>query len=173
MPRSPVIPLDQLVLDRYTHGPHFEAAQVAFAATAGATHLGARLIEVPPGKRAWPHHAHHANDELFVILAGSGELRWGEDRYPVTSGDVVVCPAGGEENAHQLSAATDSPVPLRYLAVSSMREPDVIEYPDSGKLGIFSGSAPGGDADRRRLTAYVRRSDTLDYWEGETGDDTP
>ncbi|MCI0509287.1 putative cupin superfamily protein [Chromohalobacter marismortui] len=173
MPRSPVIPLDQLVLERHTHGTHFEAAQAAFAAAAGATHLGARLVEVPPGKRAWPHHAHHANDELFVILAGTGELRWGENRHPVTSGDVVVCPAGGKESAHQLIASPDSPIPLRYLAVSSMREPDILEYPDSDKLGIFTGSAPGGDTDKHPLTRFMRHCDTVVYWEGETGDDTP
>ncbi|MCK0769788.1 cupin domain-containing protein [Chromohalobacter sp. TMW 2.2308] len=173
MPLSPVIPLDQLVLERHTHGAHFEAAHAAVAGPAGAKHLGARVVEVPPGKRAWPYHAHHANDELFVVLAGQGELRMGEDRYPVTTGDVVVCPAGGEASAHQLIASADSPVSLRYLAVSSMREPDILEYPDSDKLGVFTGSAPGGDADKRTLTRFMSRGDSVAYWEGETGDDTP
>jgi uncharacterized cupin superfamily protein len=41
-------------------------------------------------------------DELFVILSGEGALRFGGERYPVRSGDVIVCPAGGVEKVHQL-----------------------------------------------------------------------
>ena len=47
---------------------------------------------VPPGKKAFPHHVHHVNDELFVILSGEGTLRFGAERYSVRSGDVIVCP---------------------------------------------------------------------------------
>jgi len=83
----------------------------------------------------------------------------------VTAGDVAVCPAGGPETAHQLIATGDEP--LRYLAISSMREPDVLEYPDSGKVAIFSGSAPGGDKSDRRLELTVRKEAAVGYWEGE------
>ncbi|MEW5420669.1 cupin domain-containing protein [Amorphus sp. 3PC139-8] len=161
----PVIKLEELSLQAQTHGESFLARTASVAAPLGATHLGARYVEIPPGKKAWPYHSHHANDELFVILEGRGRLRHGGHDYAIASGDVVVCPAGGAESAHQLTAEGDQP--LKYLAVSSMREPDVLEYPDSGKMAVFAGSAPGGDKAARRVDLVVRPADRVDYWEGE------
>lgn len=165
--QAPVVRLDDLTLTEQAHGSRFFAAMGAIAAPLGATHLGARLVEVPPGKAAWPFHSHHANDELFVFLAGTGELRFGTERYGVAPGMVAVCPAGGAETAHQLVATGTEP--LRYIAVSSMREPDVMEYPDSGKVTVFAGAAPGGDKARRRVAASFRMVDAVDYWDGEDG----
>lgn len=164
---SPVVRLDDLPLAPHGRGDRFAARTAPIAAPLGATHLGARLVEVPPGKTAWPFHSHHANDEMFVILSGTGELRFGADRHALAAGMVAVCPAGGADTAHQIVATGDGP--LRYLAISTMREPDVTEYPDSGKLAVFAGSAPGGDPARRRLAAAFRRGDAVDYWEGEEG----
>lgn len=164
---APIVRLDDLTLKEQAHGRHFSAAMGAIAAPLGATHLGARLVEVPPGKAAWPFHSHHANDEMFVFLGGTGELRFGEERYPVASGMVAVCPAGGAETAHQVIATGVEP--LRYIAVSSMREPDVMEYPDSGKVTVFAGAAPGGDKARRRMAVSFRKADAVDYWDGEDG----
>ena len=138
----------------------------AVAAPAGARCLGARYIEVPPGKSAWPYHSHHANDELFVILHGEGVLRYGGAEHFVGAGDVVVCPAGGAEGAHQIRA--EGAEPLRYLAVSTMREPDVMEYPDSGKLTVFAGAPPGGDKAARRVELTVLAGSGVDYWQGES-----
>jgi uncharacterized cupin superfamily protein len=162
----PIVKLHELSLQPQSHGDAFAAGVAAVAAPLGATHLGARYVELPPGKKAWPFHCHHANDELFVILGGRGVLRHGERRYPVEPGDVVVCPAGGAESAHQLIAAADEG--LRYLAVSSMHEPDVLEYPDSGKMTVFAGSPPGGDKAARRVEITVRTDSRVDYWEGES-----
>ena len=164
-PRSPSVTLNDLVLAPQSHGSRFSAAMAAIAAPLGATHLGARLVEVPPGKAAWPFHAHHANDELFVILSGRGELRFGPNRYPVAAGMVAVCPAGGAETAHQLIATGDAP--LRYVAISTMRDPEVMTYPDSGKLTVFAGAAPGGDKALRRVDASFRCADAVTYWDGE------
>ena len=58
-------------------------------------------------------------------------------------------------------------VALRYLAISTMREPDVMEYPDSGKITVFAGAAPGGDKAARRIAASFLQEDAVDYWEGE------
>jgi uncharacterized cupin superfamily protein len=161
----PVIRLQELSLLTQSHGEAFEARIASVAAPVGAKRLGARYVEVPPGKKAWPYHAHHGNDELFVILGGAGRLRFGGEEYAVSQGDVVVCRAGGVETAHQLLA--EGGEPLRYLAVSSMLEPDVLEYPDSGKVAIFVGSAPGGDKAERRFELNVMKDSAVDYWEGE------
>lgn len=164
-PPAPVVRLDTLSLVPQSHGTTFHAAMAAIAAPLGATRLGARLVEVPPGKAAWPFHSHHANDELFLILSGTGELRFGDTRHAITAGMVAVCPAGGAETAHQIIATGDAP--LRYVAVSTMNEPDVMEYPDSGKITVFAGAAPGGDKARRRVAASFHTTDAVDYWQGE------
>ena len=165
MTRSPVVKPDLLPMSTQTHGETFAARFAAIAAPQGATHLGARIVEVPPGKKAWPRHSHHANDEIFMILSGQGLLRFGDKVYPIEAGDVAVCPAGGAETAHQLQALGDQP--LRYVAVSSMREPDVLEYPDSGKIGVLAGAAPGGDKTKRRIAVSLRATSEVDYWDGE------
>jgi uncharacterized cupin superfamily protein len=159
---SPVVRLGELALAETGNGGCFVCATAAVAAPKGARHLGARLVEVPAGKRAWPFHSHHANDEMFVILAGAGRVRFGADEWPVEAGDVVVCPSGGAETAHQLIAGVEGP--LRYLAVSTMNEPEVMEYPDSGKVTVFAGAAPGGDKAARRVATSFRARDAVDYW---------
>ncbi|MBH0238018.1 cupin domain-containing protein [Methylobrevis albus] len=161
----PILRPADLPLITQAHGDAFEARFAAIAAPLGARRLGARYVEIPPGRKGWPHHCHHANDELFVILGGSGTLRYGEETHAVAAGDVVVCPAGGPETAHQLIAGPTEA--LRYLAVSSMHDPDVMQYPDSGKVTVFAGAAPGGDKTARRVSLTLRAADAVDYWDGE------
>jgi uncharacterized cupin superfamily protein len=79
----------------------FAAKLGQFGPLIGMKQLGCRLVVVPPGKKAWPYHAHHVNEEMFFILAGSGTLRLGGEEHPVKAGDVIACPAGGPETAHQ------------------------------------------------------------------------
>lgn len=165
MPASPILRPEALAHGDHAHGTGFAASTAPVAAPLGATRLGARHVVLPAGKAGWPFHCHHANDELFVILAGSGTLRFGADSFAVAPGDVVVCPAGGPETAHQLRAGPDAP--LAFLAVSSMHEPDVMEYPDSGKVTVFAGAAPGGRAADRRVSMTVMAASTVDYWLGE------
>ena len=114
----PVVRLQQLSLSLQVHGATYCAHMAPVAGPLGAKQIGARYVEVPPGKRAWPYHCHHGNDELFVILGGEGRLRFGGEEHAVAAGDVVVCPAGGPETAHQLIASGEEP--LRYLAVSTI-----------------------------------------------------
>jgi uncharacterized cupin superfamily protein len=72
------------------------------------------------------------------VLEGSGTLRIGGEEIGVSKGDYVALPARAQE-AHQI--VNDSGAVLRYLCFSTMVEPDVIVYPDSGKVGIFAGCA--------------------------------
>lgn len=162
---GPVVRLADLSLTHEVHGSQFEAFLAPVAAPAGASHIGARLCVVPPGKSAWPYHCHHANDEVFVIFEGQGELRFGSTVHAFGPNDVLVCPAGGRESAHRIRNTGDAP--LRYLAVSSMREPDIMEYPDSRKWGAFAGAAPGGKTAERTFSAFVREDSGVDYWDGE------
>lgn len=165
MTRNPVVQLDEIQLRTQAHGESFEAAMGTITGPMGADHLGARLIVVPPGKKAWPYHCHHGNDEMFIVLEGEGTLRFGGDNYPLKAGSTAVCPTGGPESAHQIINSGTSD--LKYIAISSMREPDITEYPDSGKWAAFAGAAPGGNKDDRTFSSIVRTSAVTDYWDGE------
>jgi uncharacterized cupin superfamily protein len=161
----PILNVADIALTQQSHGENFAARMGQFGPRLGMKQLGCRLTVVPPGKRAWPYHSHHANEELFYILEGEGTLRYGGAEHPVRPGDVIACPAGGLETAHQLINTGDAD--LRYLALSTTIQPEVCEYPDSGKFTVMVGSPPGGDkAARRRM--YCGREETgLDYWDGE------
>ncbi|WP_135851126.1 cupin domain-containing protein [Halorussus salinus] len=125
--------------------------------------LGASLYELPPGKRSWPYHYHTGNEEALYLLAGSGTLRLDGETVALSAGDYVALPAD-ESGAHRV--VNDSDEPLRYLAVSTMNDPDVTVYPDSGKVGVFSGSPPGG-REERTVQGYYERDSDVDYWQGE------
>ncbi|MFB6354825.1 MAG: cupin domain-containing protein [Halobacteriales archaeon] len=133
------------------------------AAAAGGEALGCSLYEVPAGGRSWPYHYHTANEEALYVLDGAGSLRLAGETVDLEPGDYVALPAD-ERGAHRV--VNDGDGPLRYLAVSTMVEPDVTVYPDSGKLGVFAGSPPGG-TDERTVDGFYRLDDDVDYWEGE------
>ncbi len=130
----------------------------------GLDRLGAMHVTVQPGRRAFPFHNHLANDELFVILEGSGTFRIGRSETPVEAGDVCGAPAGGPDTAHQLINTGD--VPLVYLGVSTRADPDVVEYPDSGKFAAMA-VAPAKSFAEAHLRFVGRAADALDYWDGE------
>ena len=171
MSDNPVVTLGDIALKTQTKGDKFEARFGKVTPADGVGHLGARLTVVAPGKRAWPYHCHHANDEMFVILDGAGTLRLNDKEFPLKAGDVAICPAGGSETCHQIINSGDQD--LKYLAISSMHAPDIAEYPDSGKFGVFAGIAPGGDAKARSFSGIFKSDGAVDYWLGETnnGDD--
>jgi len=97
---------------------------------------------------------------MFLILEGEGELRFGNERYPLRRHDVIACPPGGAEVAHQiLNTGTTS---LRYLALSTLAEVESCEYPDSRKVLVVAG--PRG---ARRLRKIFRAGNTADYYDRE------
>src|SRR5579863_1206239 len=81
---------------------------------AGGRALGCTLIEVPPGKTAYPYHFHSAFEESIYVLEGRGSLRIGKDKVDVRAGDYVGIPAG-PEFAHALTNTGEAT--LRYLCM--------------------------------------------------------
>ena len=161
----PIVNLDQLETAReLRHGDKFDATVAPVAPRLGARKLGYNVTTVAPGKRAFPFHNHHANEEMFFVLEGEGTLRYGADEHPVRKGDFICCPAGGP--AHQIiNTGTTS---LRYLAVSTMIDTDVWHYPDSGKFGVIGGREPGKlPADATFPARFVADGEGVDYWHGE------
>src|SRR4051794_1652465 len=79
----------------------FDARMAPVAQQLGAKKLGYNVTAIPPGKRAFPFHNHHAQEEMFYVIEGTGDLRIGKDTFPIRAGDVIACPPGGKETAHQ------------------------------------------------------------------------
>lgn len=131
----------------------------------GAHKLGYNLTVVGPGKRNCPFHSHRAEEEMFFILEGSGELRYGDERCPLRQGDIIACPTGGPETAHQIINTGD--VEMRYLAVSTMAPIEICEYPDSGKFGVYEDVPDPAHTAHPGFRHLARREDARDYWEGE------
>lgn len=129
----------ELQWEETQQGNRFACRRKTLGRATGGAQLGASLYEVPPGKAAFPYHAHYANEEAIFILEGVGTLRTAEGEREVRKGDYIALLAGGDK-PHQLWNSGASP--LRYLCVSTMHEPEVLRYPDSGKLGVMAGSAP-------------------------------
>ena len=137
----------------------FRRKQLADAV--GAEDIGCSLYELPPGKRSWPYHYHTANEESLYVLAGEGTLRAADGEYLLQAGDYVTLPPD-ESGGHRV--VNDGDDPLRYLAVSTMTEPDVTMYPELGKVGVFVGAPPGGRSERD-FHAYFAEDGDVDYWE--------
>jgi uncharacterized cupin superfamily protein len=132
----------------------------------GAQKLGYNLTVVPPGKRAFPFHSHRTNEEMFFVVEGEGEVRIGDERFPIRRGDVIACATGGPETAHQIINTSDAD--LTYLAVSTRIYPELCEYPDSGKFGVIAeAKSPDGTP---QIWRHVGRPESnLSYWDGEEG----
>lgn len=171
MPVTPVIAVPDLELQPRpeawlpppTAQRRFHIQRATVGAQMGLSKLGCTVTEVGPGAVGYPFHSHRANEELFYILSGHGELRLGRERHAVKAGDLIGCPTGGPETAHQLVNTGDAP--LRYIAISTLIDPDVCEYPDSGKVGAFA--KPTGDDPGTGLMHLSHYDANLDYWVGE------
>jgi uncharacterized cupin superfamily protein len=117
-----------------SHGEKFQHGHIALTDMRDGHDLGCGAFRVEPGKRAFPRHAHLANDEAIYIVSGSGTLSVGEDTATVMAGDFVLLPKGAE-HAHVL--INESEEDVVYLCMSTMNAPEVVHYPDSGKLGVL------------------------------------
>jgi uncharacterized cupin superfamily protein len=122
----------------------------------GAVGLGASLYELPPGESTWPFHYEHVCEEWALVVSGRPTLRTQDGEQELAPGDVAVFPPG-PAGAHKLTNATDEPA--RVILFSSKSPLEVVMYPDSGKLGVWT-SADG-------YLGLVATEPKLDYWDGE------
>ena len=150
-----VVNLDEVELAHEKHGERFETRCARIGPLVGAKDLGYSYDVVPPGKCSCPFHSHRGEEEMFFIVSGTGTLRYGNESRKIRAGDVIGCPTGGPETAHQI--VNDSDAELRYLSVSTMADPEICEYPDSGKIGVYA----------KGWRYMTRAGADVDYWEGE------
>ena len=118
----------------------------------GSVRIGVGHLVVDPGKLVYPPHCHSAEEEIFVVLDGGGELLLGDDEHPVRPGSIVARPPGTGV-PHTFRAGDDGMTLLAF----GMREPnDITYYPRSGKVSL------------RGIKAmfHVER---VGYWDGEEG----
>jgi uncharacterized cupin superfamily protein len=123
-------PANVVALAELDPGP-FPGAQVrALGQAAGAVKAGLNHITLEPGARGAPPHCHALEEELFIVLQGSGTLRLGDDTHPLGPGDVCARPPSTGV-AHSIAAGESGIVYLVY----GTREPgDSVYYPETGKV---------------------------------------
>lgn len=159
LPSRTVSNINDPALDEPREQPGFRCRRARVGRQAGSERLGLSLWDIPPGEAAYPYHWHLAEEELIVVLEGRPSLRTPEGWRELDEGEVVAFPRG-EAGAHQLVNRTAQTV--RLLAFSTNGEPDIVHYPDSGKVGAFERRPDGGG-----LRAMFRLADAVDYYEGE------
>lgn len=156
---KPVINLDELEIEHCGEGVYRQSYGVV-SDRIGARKLGYNLTVVPPGCRAGYFHNHRVGEEMFMVLSGEGMLRFGEQDYPLRAGDVIACPPGGREVAHQISNTGSSE--LKLFALGTREPQEVVEFPDSDKVMVACGPEFNRD-----LRLIFKAGQTVSYHEGE------
>ena len=149
---------NQVHLEKQVRDPLYETACASLATGTAAQKIGASIDVLAPGKRGCPYHFHHAQEELFIVLEGTGTFRVAGELLPIQAGDTVFIPAG-PDYPHQIINTSDKD--LKYLAVSTRETPEIVEYPDSAK---YSATARQKDG---MFRAIQRTNASLNYWDDE------
>jgi uncharacterized cupin superfamily protein len=142
-------------------GATVASEQRELAGAAGSQRTGLNHVAVPPGKLNMPPHCHSAEEELFVVLEGTGRPELtpsprqaaygvGSSEHEVRPGTVVSRPAG-TGIAHTFRAGPDG---LTLLAYGTRDPNDICYYPRSGKISW-------------RGVGLIGRVEHVDYWDGE------
>ena len=123
----------------------------------GAASTGLSIYELPPGQSICPYHFEYGEEEWLIAVAGRPTLRTPEGEEELAPGDVAFFPTG-PEGAHKVTNRTDEAV--RVLMFSEVKLPAVTSYPDSGKVGAYTGD--------RAQDLIARREGAVDYYDGES-----
>lgn len=134
--------------------PGFRSHRIRLGQRLGGEMIGVTIYALEPGQKSFPYHQHHANEELLLVLSGSIIARTPDGEQEMGEGDALLFRRGAE-GAHQVINRSDETA--RYLMFSTKVAPEVVEYPDSGNLGVF------GDGLRKLVDGTAAR----DYYHGE------
>src|ERR1044071_9269514 len=136
----------------------FRAGMARLGKLLGAKESGITVYELPPGQSVCPYHYEVGEEEGLLVLAGRPTLRHPKGSEVLDPWDVVCVPRG-PEGAHGVGNETEETV--RVLMFSTVVVPTATVYPDSDKVGIWT-----GDSENDLL---VRRESAVGYYDGETG----
>jgi uncharacterized cupin superfamily protein len=134
----------------------FRAGLARLGKLLGATESGISVYELPPGQSVCPYHYECGEEEWLLVLEGNPTLRHPEGSERLDPWDVLCFPRG-PDGAHGIGNETERTV--RVLMFSTVVVPTATVYPDSDKVGIWTGD-PETDV-------MVRRRDAVSYYEGE------
>jgi uncharacterized cupin superfamily protein len=149
--------------DAVQEEPGYGWSRIRLARRLGGELLGASVYVLAPGQKSFPYHFHHANEEMLIVVEGEVTVRTPDGESLAGPGDALAF-TRGRRGAHQVR--NDSGSDARVLIISTMVEPDIAEYPDSGKFGLFAGSPPGGSG-KRSLETFLDGRAELGYFDGE------
>jgi len=151
------INLDELEFSYDGDDPEgFRSGMKRFGALVGAGATGLSVYELPPGQAICPYHYEYAEEEWLVVLEGSPTLRTPDGSSPLRPWDVAFFETG-PGGAHGVRNETDEVV--RVMMFSDVRHPAATVYPDSDKIGIWTGN--------RDDDTMVPRSAKVPYFHGE------
>lgn len=116
---------------------------------------------VEPGEKHLPYHFHHGAEELLLVLEGTPTLRTPDGDRQLRPGDVAHFPRGAE-GAHQIRNESDAPA--RFVVAASGTTPEVVEYPDTGKVAAMA-KTPSQTGPALWTMHFLE--DATGYWDGE------
>jgi uncharacterized cupin superfamily protein len=141
MPDDLPIHIDDVPAESWDIG-ELAATRRRLGRAVGAKRLGVALMEIAPGRRSTPPHAHADEDEAFLVLAGSG-LSWQSSSsrdvrtYAIGVDDLLWHPSGGD--AHTLIAGEEG---LTVLVVAEGSRTHVTSLPRTGQFWLGPWWAP-------------------------------
>lgn len=97
--------------------------------TLGSSRIGLIIQTVPPGNHSSRRHRHLFQEEILVVMAGTGLLHHGDEQHAVGPGEAF-CYIAGDPEAH--SFENTSTEPLVIWAFGNRFEHEVCLYPDQG-----------------------------------------
>jgi uncharacterized cupin superfamily protein len=136
----------------------FRAGMYRLGSEVGAEQTGASVYELPPGQAVCPYHYEYGEEEWVLVMEGRPTVRTPEGAQQLAAGEVAFFPTG-PAGAHQVRNETDQPV--RILMWSNVVYPTATAYPDSDKVGLWTG--------HKEEDLLVFRSGKVGYFDGETG----
>jgi uncharacterized cupin superfamily protein len=139
-----------------TDPPGFKVGMDRFGPRFGAELTGASLYHLPPGEALCPYHYEYGEEEWMLVVEGTATVRTPEGTEEVGPLELVYFPTG-PDGAHQILNEGDQPT--RVLMWSNHEKVTATAYPDSDKVGIWTGD--------KAEDVMVRRSSNVDYYDGE------
>lgn len=135
----------------------FRSGMARLGKLLGAKESGVSVYEIPPGQSICPYHYELGEEEWLLVLEGTPTLRHPKGSERLGAWDLVLFPRG-PEGAHGVRNETEEAA--RVLMFSTVVELTATVYPDSDKIGIWTGD-PETDV-------MVRRDSAVDYYDGES-----
>ena len=134
----------------------FKAGMFRIGPSVEAAGTGSTVYELPPGETLCPYHYEYGEEEWLLVLQGRPTVRHPEGTDQLDQWDLVFFPSG-PAGAHRVQ--NDSDETVRVLMYSNITHPCATVYPDSDKIGVWTGN--------RADDLMVKRTSGVQYYEGE------